>query len=61
MSFDRDNLARRQGLQGVGARYFALFTVAPMERTQGFPASAASVCRSLCSPERMRVLMVPSG
>jgi hypothetical protein len=61
MSFGRANLARRQGLQRVGARYLALFAAGPIERTHGFPASAANVCRNLCSPERMRVLMVPSG
>jgi len=61
MSFGRGNLAREQSLQGVGARYLALFAAGPIEGTHGFPASVASVCRSLCNPERMRVLMVPSG
>src|SRR5690606_892788 len=58
---DRGHFARRQDLQGVGACDLALLAAVTMERTHGFPASAVSSCRSLCSPERMRVLMVPSG
>src|ERR1700751_5069203 len=60
VGFGRGNLARRQDLQGVGARYLALLATVAMTRTHGFPGSAVSVWRSLYSPERMRVLMVPS-
>ena len=61
MGFGRGNLARRQRLSGVRAGHLALLAAVPIERAHGFPASAVSACRSLCSPERMRVLMVPSG
>jgi hypothetical protein len=56
----RGNLAPRQGLSCVGAGYLALLAAIPIGRRHGLPVSAVSACRSLCSPERMRALMVPS-
>ena len=62
MGFRRGSLTRRQNLKGVGASYLALLAaVRVCARAHGFPASPVSAFRSLCSPERMRVLIVPSG
>src|SRR6185436_4082631 len=61
MGFGRGNLARRQRLSGIRTRYLALLAGVPFQLDHDVSASAVSACRSLCSPERMRVLMVPSG
>ena len=61
MDFGRGSLARRQDFQGVGAGCLAMPAAVTIGRPHGFPASAVSACRSLCNPERMRVLTVPSG
>lgn len=57
----RGTLARRQRLSGVRARHLALLATVLMKRIHHFSASTVRACRSFCSLERMRVLMVPSG
>src|SRR6185369_7423506 len=61
MSFGHGSLAGRQRLSHIGARYLAVLAAVLLERTHGFALSTISMSRSLCNPERMRVLMVPSG
>src|SRR6185312_13947443 len=59
MGFGRRQLALAQCPHGIGAGDDAL--LAAISDVHGFSDSAANACRSLCNPDRMRVLMVPSG
>src|SRR4051812_14650785 len=62
MLFECRYLAFRKLLHGIGAHFLRLIAgLVGGARTHGLLPISANACRSLCNPERMRVLTVPRG